>query len=95
MKYEILSYDIWGNDIDGYEVNDTYRTGYYIEIDNPYDITDKEIKQKLYQVGYIGKNGLYEKIEIDNNCDPEYNIYLYLTAQKYAEKPFCELWRVE
>ena len=32
-KYEVISYDVWGNVRDGFEVNAAYRTGRVVEID--------------------------------------------------------------
>lgn len=45
MKYEVISYDIWGNARDGFEVNQAFRTGRFIDIDA--NTTDRAINRRL------------------------------------------------
>lgn len=45
MKFEIISYDVWGNTRDGYEVNAAYHTDQYIDIDE--STSDRAINRRL------------------------------------------------
>lgn len=40
-KYELIEYDTWGNEEDGFEVNNVYRTGIV------YDISDTETDEEI------------------------------------------------
>ena len=40
-KYELIEYDTWGNEEEGFEVNDVYRTGIV------YDISDTETDEEI------------------------------------------------
>lgn len=56
MKYQIFTYDLWGNDKDGYEVNDVY-PGQVIEIpDCVFNGTDRDLVHYLRRKhGAIGR----------------------------------------
>ncbi len=41
MQFRIYRYDVWGNEEDGYEVNDTYRTSEIYELCANW--TDKQV----------------------------------------------------
>ena len=50
--YEIIDhFDVWGNETDGYSVNDSINTNIQVEITDKDD--DKDIIQKLIDVGYL------------------------------------------
>ena len=52
--YKLIDYfDVWGNETDGYEVNDKIDTNIMLEI--PYDMTDEELINKLINVGFLGE----------------------------------------
>lgn len=66
-KYRIITLDVWGNEADGFEVNDLRDTGEVIEI-SKYD-SDSDILDKLEVVGTfpVGKFVVqhdFEEIEI-------------------------------
>jgi len=46
MRYQIITYDVWGNARDGFEVNQAFTTGRYIEIDGEH-ASDYAINRKL------------------------------------------------
>ena len=50
MKYQLISYDVWGNARDGFEVNQAFTTGIYIDVSD--DTSDRAINRRL------GFNGL-------------------------------------
>ena len=82
MKYEYISYDVWGNDVDGYEVNQAFHTGEYVEI-NP-ESTDKEILISLIKQGFAKDSICFEAVDITG--EPEYSLYF-----EYDGKPEFEL----
>jgi hypothetical protein len=51
MKYEYISYDVWGNDDDGYEVNQSFHTGEIVKID-PLD-DDEGLIKSLQEQGFL------------------------------------------
>lgn len=46
FKYQIISYDVWGNARAGFEVNAAYTTGRYVVIDLEND-SDRAINRRL------------------------------------------------
>lgn len=62
--YKLIDYfDVWGNETDGYEVNDKIDTNIMLEI--PYDVTDEELISKLVNVGFFGNNATVENVRIE------------------------------
>jgi len=53
MRYEWIDYDVWGNDDDGYTVNDTHRTGRYVEL--LADVTDADAIEALIAGGFLSE----------------------------------------
>ena len=92
MKMKLYDYDVWGNDKDGYEVNDIYAAlvGYDLfHAENVYiDVlesdTDKQIVQKLKKSTWMKKTVKDSKVDIEGEM--EYGLYL-----NYCGKPACEL----
>ena len=70
-KYEIFDYDIWGNEEDGYEVNDVVPTGITIYT----DASKASICKKL------GLDDPY-KMDVDYNEDA---IYIDYDGNPYCE----------
>ena len=92
LNYQIISYDVWGNNRDGYEVNDCRYTPYKIEL--PDDFTDKQLKRALYDSGYASRGIMNAKISIEGEAP--YSIYVNLTAIRHGGYyPYCELRPVE
>ena len=85
--YQIISYDVWGNRKDGFEVNNAFSTGIIIELND--DASDKEIRRALFRSGFCSKGILTAKLAIDG--EPEYSFYVNLIGSRYGLKPFCEL----
>ena len=93
MKYELYSYDVWGNNREGYEVNDLYYQC-TIEIDNESHewTTDKQIIQALKKEGYLKKNARFSSFEIH---DGESSLYITYNTNKCSGYPIYELRRKE
>lgn len=90
--YTLINYDVWGDSRDGpYTVNAAHYTG--IEIQLTENFTDKELRKKLLDCGFCTRGILNAKILIEG--EPDYTLYVSLTALKYGgSKPFCELRKV-
>jgi hypothetical protein len=91
MKFEIINYDVWGNPTDGFEVNDSYRTDLFINIEE--SDTDKEILKKLKEVGFLKNTAKFKCFEIEG--EHEYTLYINHVSAKNGLYPFCELRKVE
>lgn len=64
MTYRVYNYDVWGNKLDGFEVNDVYR-GDLVTIDE-----SKDLVSELRKAGLI-KKGIHAKsvgIEGETGC---------------------------
>jgi len=51
MKYQLYTYEIWGNSRDGYQVNDVYRQSVIIEVDET--TSDRAINRRLSAQGVV------------------------------------------
>ena len=81
--FEVIDYDVWGNEEDGFEVNNKFRTGEKIMLEET--MTDNEITKSLIRQGAL-------KQEADGNVDydGEFEYTLYLTDSRNSE-PIMEL----
>ena len=75
MKYRINELDVWGNDEDGYEINDIFKTDIIIDFDNPYD--DNEVIEKTKEYYNLPDEELFTNLnqfigndifELENNA---------------------------
>lgn len=74
--YEIFSLDIWGNQKDGYETNNIYNIGFFIEADE-FPPTEKIIKI-LKKEGYLKKRYIFaSKYPWD-----EFDVIIYKKTQE-------------
>lgn len=64
--YELVSYDVWGNAEDGWEVNQSFRTGTTIRV--PKGASDKKF---LSVAGIDGRS-----YEVDNAISDEQTVYV-------------------
>ena len=93
MKYDLYSYDVWGNNKDGFEVNDLYFQC-TIEIDNESHehTTDKQIIQALKDEGYLKKNARFNSFGFH---DGGRSIYIEYNTRKLSGYPIYELRMTE
>lgn len=84
QEWELVSYDVWGNEEDGFNVNAAYRTGKTIQFDS--DISDKDLVELVSEwAGY--------PVGLDvNSCDPDQIVFLDKT-DGFFWKPAFELQR--
>lgn len=91
-KFEIISYDVWGNPKDGWEVNNAFHTHEIIEVKIPeetnsndwevvkkaYDRLERQLFRKLREAGWI-KPGIKRK---SVGIEGEYDYTLYFTDER-------------
>jgi len=82
MKYEYISYDVWGNENDGYEVNQAFHTGQHVEIGAYMD--HRELLVSLIKQGFIEDSICFDAVNITG--ESEYSLYF-----DYNGKPEFEL----
>jgi hypothetical protein len=88
IEFSIYDYDIVGNKIDGYEVNNVYQTEFKVKLKKNYN--KKQIIQKLKKCGYLKKGLHSENFYIDGEFD--YTFYLTYTGRNAdGFLPVCEL----
>ena len=85
-NYEILSLDAWGNDIEGFEVNQSYSTGIIVRIAD----TDKEsdILAKVKNA-YFAENVSVDSLEVTENS------FEISIASKKSGQPLLQLRLVD
>ncbi len=77
MLYDIISYDVWGNAKDGYEVNDAHK----IDVT---ELSDKEVNDDAFIVstmislGHLTESCTPTDVEIDG--EPEFSLYINQSA---------------
>ena len=82
--YKLYTYDVWGNEEDGYEVNNVYATDRVIYL--PSDPSDKDILDALRRAGEIRKGVRSNLVQIEGESG--YTLYI-----SYKHRPEMELRR--
>ena len=86
MKYQLYSYDVWGNKKDGYQVNNVFKTDMIIEVKTD---SDEELIKELKKC-YINKYVRNSSIDIEG--ETEHTLYITYTPTMYY---LCELRRID
>jgi len=84
-KYRVFSLDVWGNNTDGFEVNDRSHSG---DILIPLDASDKDIIKTLKKSKFLYNRMRTKTFSIDGD-----DIMLYVEFAKTTE-PLYQLERV-
>ena len=84
MKVSIISYDVWGNDKDGYEINDSYVWESGVEFNLDWN-SDHDIVKFLKSIGFLAKHVKVSDLEFDGDVD-----YVTITRSRDA-CPLCEV----
>ena len=71
--FRLYTYDVWGNEKDGYEVNDIFKTSETYEI--PAEATDAHVIKALRKQGCFKARVLSRLIEIDGDDETIYVSY--------------------
>ena len=82
MRYVIFENDVWGNERDGFEVNDTATTGLFIKV--AVTDTDKQIIQALKKVGILKSGCRFKSFKITG--EPDSDLYI-----SYRGRPILTL----
>jgi hypothetical protein len=86
MKYWLyVENDVWGNQKEGFEVNDSVLTSVCLELDENFN--DKDLFKKLKKSGIIGKGKHFKNLEIDGDDR--------LLCLSFKDYPFGALYQVE
>ena len=92
MKFRVYGLDAWGNDEDGYTVNDCMDTGIVIRIADDSTFFNKfadSVVHALKRAKLIKKSAWYNRFDIDG--DTEYTVYVNDAKNLY---PLYELRRI-
>ena len=82
-EIEIWSYDTWGNEEEGYTVNDRCKIGTMKTRKIP---SDKKI-QEIINDYFSDEN----EVSIDHGCSDETHIYLVRNSEEYSDYPEGEI----
>lgn len=74
-EYQVINLDVWGNENDGYEVNDMYATSIYVNI--PDIDNDADIIVELIDAGILKPHATTDNIDIDGD---DYCLYIEESA---------------
>jgi hypothetical protein len=88
FKYVIVTADVWGNEIDGFTVNDYLATGLSFHLDY-LNTSEQEILKKIIKTGYFMSSASLQDLNI--TFEDEDNIYI---DDKDNGQPICKLMRV-
>ena len=72
MRYEVISYDVWGNARDGWNVNQAFYTGRFVEI--PEGATNEQIVRILKDAGEIRPRIRTASVQIEG--EEGYDLYI-------------------
>jgi len=87
MKYRLFTYDLWGNEEDGYDVNDIFASEITIDIGpNDYDETIINKIRAAMPVQQLKRRHRSKYFRIEGGETPE--CFIWIT---YKGVPFCEL----
>lgn len=84
MTYELIDYDVWGNEEEGFWVNQAFHTGQHVEV--PEGATDAQLVAILVDEGHLKSNVTAADIEVDG----EEGHHFYFNDAKNGE-PLFEL----
>ena len=93
-KFKLIKGDLLGNDIDGYDWNDSFDIGTYTieDYENKFNAKSREVLQKLVEDGIFNECALEaDNIDIEWNWDEENGkeinfLYIDLTFNKFAPR---------
>ena len=77
MKKQLCSYDIWGNEKDGYQVNNVFAEDIYIEVTDK--TSDKDIIQQAKKKGFLNKHIKDSSFDIEGEDD--FTLYVTYTPK--------------
>lgn len=90
MIFQLVEYDVWGNEEDGFFVNDVYPSILHFELDEEILEDDEKLIQFLKEKDVIDKSISQEEIEIDG--DPYCTLFF---TDKTNGCPSFEIRRID
>lgn len=81
VTFEVITLDVWGNERDGFEVNQSFTTGITFDIDN--EANDTDIEAKLKAIDVLADHA---EIYVEGENDFMLNIY-----SKETGRPLIDL----
>lgn len=82
QTWNVFTYDVWGNDEDGFEVNDRYDWG---SVKLPEDAPGKVVIQTIKDFGIFAQDALAEEFKIDGDGS------IMVIEDARNDCPLCEL----
>jgi|CXWL01.1.fsa_nt_gi hypothetical protein len=84
--WKIITYDVWGNEKDGYEINQSFYSGREVEL--PAEPEDEQVRAALIEAGYLKKSNQLRHLEFDGDGDGFVRV-----SRKRDSYPIVELQR--
>lgn len=81
IKFEVITLDVWGNEKEGYEVNNAFTSGQSFIV--PENATDKLILKHVKALGYLNKKTKFSSLVVHGEND------LYIDWQKRGNNSPC------
>lgn len=86
--YNIYTYDVWGNEEDGFDVNDRFKLG-TLELSDADVNSDSRLANRLKENGFVKETTTTSDLEIDGD---KYTLYVNEASNGY---PLFELVLIE
>ena len=94
MRYQVYTYDVWGNKTDGFFVNDVFKSNMVLELPDKDDLTNMEIIKAMRDQDILKPRLHIKSFEIEG----ELGHCLYINDIREISgyfRPLCELRRIE
>lgn len=82
QTWDVYAYDVWGNEDEGYTVNDRFYIG---KVYTPISPSDKDVLRALVDIRYLTEDATLKHLQIEGNDDT-----LFI-EEKGSGYPLCEL----
>lgn len=70
-KWNVITYDVWGNTEDGYEVNDSFTAG-HIDLAEEEHFDDAAVLASLIEAGHVAEDTELNQLSFDGDDDVVY-----------------------
>lgn len=85
-KFDLIDYEVWGNEEEGFEVNDLFYIERGLEFE---EVTKESIFAMLKEVNYLKDHATLDMLDIELE---EFSIYVSVRA---SARPLCEFRKVD
>lgn len=89
IKLKVVDLDVWGNETDGFEINNWFNLGIleFPRKKDAYDIKTSSIKKKLVTEGFL-KPSAIRKVDLDDCSSMD---FFYQVIEKKTGKPIYHI----